>query len=186
MWARTRDMRGIDGYTRLKWGPVTRPGDAHTLLVVKGHGGRVIKLGPEQRLVFSKEELQEHLVSLVQSESFRASLKDLERLAAEPVEGFLRSGYPRDRDPSNDVFVEVAPDVQQRLAKVCLDTAQPTGVEDVRVRLAGPSPIGRGVFQDRKDKLKWLVSGGVVVKLAGMPRDDGGWVVLSGDVQREE
>lgn len=185
VWARTRDMGGIEGYTRLEWGPLTRPVDAQTLLVVDGRGERAVKLGPEQHFFVSKEELQADILSFVQLDEFRASLEELVRLAGEPVEGFLRSGYPRDRDPANDVFVEVPADEQRRIAEVYLDPSKPPAVDGVRVRLLGPSPIGKGVFQERKGAVEWLVSGGVAVKLVSPLREDGDWVVLSGEVQRD-
>jgi hypothetical protein len=183
VYARTEGM-GVPEGTRLVWGPVNRLGDTSTLLVVSGQGDRAIKLGVAQQLYMSREAMQADLVSLVESEAFRESMAELEQRADEPVEGFLRSGFPRDRDPRVDVFVEVPPDEQRRLVDAHLGWAEPR-VIDFRVRLVGPSPIAKGVFQDRKDTLRWLVSGGVVTKLDLPLREDGGRLELSGEVQRE-
>ena len=175
---------GVPEGIRLVWGPVNRLTDTNTLLVVLGQGNRAIKLGVEQHLYISREEMQADLVGLVESEAFRESMAELERRAGERVEGFLRSGFPRDRNPKDDVFVEVPPEEQRRLADAHLGWAGPR-VTDLCVRLVGPSPIAKGVFQDRKDKLGWLVSGGVVTKLDLPPHEDGGRLKLSGEVQRE-
>lgn len=69
-------------------------------------------------------------------------MAELERRAGEPVEGFLRSGFPRDRDPRVDVFVEVPSEAQLLLAHAHLGWAEPR-VDGVRVRLVGASPVAR-------------------------------------------
>jgi hypothetical protein len=183
VYARTTET-GVPEGTRLVWGPLNRLGDTSTLLVVSGQGDRAIKLGVGQNLYMSKEAMQADIVSLVESEAFQESMAELERRAGEPVEGFLRSGFPRDRDPRVDVFVEVPPEEQLRLAKACLGWAEPR-VAGVRVHLVQPSPIANGIFQERKGILCWLVSGGVVTKLDLPLQEDGGQLELSGEVQRE-
>ncbi len=176
---------GVPEGTRLVWGPVTRLGDTSTLLVVSGQGERAIKLGPHQRLFFSREELQADITKFIASDEFRESLAEMMRRAGEPIEGFFRSEHPHDRDPANDVLVEVPPAMQKRLAEAYLGGEARPELIGLRVRLMGPSPIAKGRFQDRKDALTWLVSGGVVVELRKPLQVDGEWLEFSGIVQRE-
>jgi hypothetical protein len=177
---------GVPESTRLVWGPVTLLGVTSTLLVVssQAQGERAVREGYPRLL--SREELQADILRLVASEEFKASLKEIMRRAREePVDGFLRSGYPRDRNPSNDVLIEVPPDVQKRLADAYLSKEARPEVRGVFVRLPGPSPIAKGRFEDRKDTLRWLVSGGVVLNLTLPIEVRPGGVELSGVIERQ-
>lgn len=179
------ESTGVPEGARLVWGPITRLGDTATLLVVSGHGDRAIRHGTGQRLMFSKDELERDILELVGSEAFRDALDELRRRASEPTEGFLRSGDPHDRDPAQDVFVEIPPDHQKRLAEALLHRDRPAEVGGIRVRLAGPSPIAKGDYGERKDALRWLVSGGVVMEITSLMKADRDGVELAGVVRRD-
>ncbi|WP_437875512.1 hypothetical protein [Sorangium sp. So ce513] len=176
---------GVPEGTMLVWGPITRLGDTATLLVVSGHGDRAMRHGTGQRLMFSRDELERDILELVASDAFRDALDEMRRRASEPTEGFLRSGDPHDRDPAHDVFVEVPPDHQKRLAEALLHRDLPAEVSGIRVRLAGPSPIAKGVYEERKSALRWLVAGGVVVEISPPMKADHSTVEFAGVVQRD-
>jgi hypothetical protein len=176
---------GAPEATKLVWGPITKLRDTATLLVVSGQGERAITLGPDQRLFGAREELEQYIVSLVASEPFRESLAEMMRRAREPTEGFFRSGHPHDRDPANDVFVAVPATVQKRLANVHLNPEAPPEVAGIRVHLLEPSPIAKARFEDRKNAIRWLVSGGITVALTPPLHADGAEVELSGTVHRD-
>lgn len=176
---------GVPEGTRLVWGPITRLGDTATLLLVSGHGDRAMKHGTEQRLMFNRDELERDILEMVASDAFRDALGELRRRASEPTEGFLRSGDPHDRNPAQDVFVEVPPDHQKRLAEALLHRDLPAEVSGIRVRLAGPSPIAKGKFEERKDALRWLVSGGVVMEITSPMKAELDGVELAGVVRRD-
>jgi hypothetical protein len=174
---------GVPDGARLVWGPITRLGDTATLLTVSGQGDRAMKLGTEQGL--SREELERDLLELVGSEEFKDALAEMRRRAGEPTEGFLRGGDPHDRDPVQDVLVEVPPEHQKRLAEAHLRRDLPAEVRGIRARFAGPSPIAKGRYEERKDALRWLVAGGVVVAITPPVTADRNGVELAGVVQRD-
>lgn len=153
--------------------PASRLNEAATLLVVQVLDSSVRVLGEGSMECHSEEDFDESLARLVTSDAFARTMYVMEERQAEPAEGILRTGAPRDRDPRSDIAVRVEPEAQKKIAEAA-KRHEPVQVD---VELLTASPIARGRLGDER-AVTCLVSGGFVVALTAAPQTESGQALV--------
>jgi hypothetical protein len=145
------------GVVQLVVSPRGQRNQQHMILVLHLTRGTARVLGTNSDEIPSVEALEQRLTHMIRMPAFRQTVAELRRVAGQPVTGVLHAGGLRDRRPSTDVVVTIPPEEQIRLADAA--EARQQAPLTMHVQLAGPSPVGQGVYNPGT-VLRWLVAGG--------------------------